>query len=84
MCWSGKECEKIFVWKFGWLLEEDGRKFLEFFYWATNGVLGALLLWTFSGCLKFLQRKRGLNILCAIVVTVLVISQLYMSFITIK
>eukprot|EP00597_Dinobryon_sp_UTEXLB2267_P014891 CAMPEP_0170125384 /NCGR_PEP_ID=MMETSP0020_2-20130122/18953_1 /TAXON_ID=98059 /ORGANISM="Dinobryon sp., Strain UTEXLB2267" /LENGTH=239 /DNA_ID=CAMNT_0010357923 /DNA_START=53 /DNA_END=771 /DNA_ORIENTATION=- len=84
ICWSGNEFEKIFGWKFGWVLEEDGRKLMEFLYWTTNGVLGGLLLWTFSGFLKFLQRKRGLNILFAIVFTVLVISQLYISFVTIQ
>ena len=84
MCWSGEECEKKFGWKLGYALEREGRKPVEFVFWATNGALAFLLLLVFSNFLTFMRRKRRLNIFCANVLAVFVAFQLYVSFAVIK
>jgi hypothetical protein len=66
MCWSEDESKKLFGWHFGWLLEREGRKPLEFLFWTTNGMLGFQLLWVLSSCFRFAQRKIGLRVLCGI------------------
>jgi hypothetical protein len=79
MCWSGEKCEKMFGWKLGYVLEEGGRKPFEFVFWATNGVLGYLLLWLLSSILALVQRKRGLKIF-PVVFGCCVIVHFYISY----
>jgi hypothetical protein len=79
MCWSGEKCEKMFGWKLGYVLEEGGRKPFEFVSWATNGVLGYLLLWLLSSILALVQRKRGLKIF-PVVFGCCVIVHFYISY----
>jgi len=60
MCWSGEDFEKCIGCKFEYLLEEEGRKPLEFLYWTTSGVLGFLLLWSISE-ISLWCGKRGVK-----------------------
>ena len=84
MCWSGEECEKKSGWKLGYALEREGRKPVEFVFWATNGILAFLLVLAFSNFLTFMRPKRRVNIFFIIGLAVLATFQYYISFAVIK
>jgi hypothetical protein len=64
ICLRAKQVKQWSGWELVYILEEDGRDPAEFIFWASNGLLGVLLVRELARFFSFLARKKSLMLSC--------------------